>query len=164
MSISLSLAASSLPTLFSKGQAVVYDVNTAGDTLTAFVDSGPAGLDSGDRVVFTLTVNGAGSWSFDLDDQLDHVDDGTDTENTALRTAADGSTSVASIDFSSVIVATDADGDSVTVLDAGDFAITVVDDIPIAGTATTMIIANSLLNASNTADLDRKSTRLNSSH
>ncbi|MEE8489436.1 MAG: type I secretion C-terminal target domain-containing protein [Acidimicrobiia bacterium] len=39
-------------------------------------------------------------------------------------------------------------------LDAGDFAITVVDDIPIAGTATTMIIANSLLNASNTADLD----------
>ena len=26
-----------------------------------------------DRVVFTLTVNGDGSWSFDLDDQLDHV-------------------------------------------------------------------------------------------
>ena len=88
-------------------------------------------LGMGDRVVFTLTVNTDGSWNFDLDDQLDHVDDVGNGENFDLRTAADGSTFVASIDFSSVIQVTDYDGDTVGVLNAGDFTIAVQDDIPV---------------------------------
>ena len=62
--------------------------------------------------MFTLTVNANGSWTFDLQDQLDHVDNGLNDENLLLRTAVDGSTSVPSIDFSSIVVATDRDGDS----------------------------------------------------
>ena len=47
-----------------------------------------------------------------------------------LRTSADGSTSVGAIDFSSIILATDADGDSVNVLLPGDFTVAVRDDVP----------------------------------
>ena len=62
----------SLPTLFSQGVAVSYalsdtNADTLNDTLTAT---------AGGRTVFTLKVNADGSWTFDLDDQLDHVDDG----------------------------------------------------------------------------------------
>src|SRR4029434_4166251 len=42
------------------------------------------------RVVFTLTINSDGSWSFDLKDQLDHVDNGLNDEHFALRTHAGG--------------------------------------------------------------------------
>jgi T1SS-143 domain-containing protein len=124
--ISLSSVTTSLPALFSKGDAVSYsvvdsnDADTLLDTLTAT---------AGGRTVFTLKVNPDGSWAFDLDDQLDHVAGGG--ENTVLRTAADGTTSVASIDFSSIVQVTDADGDTVAPLLAGDFAITVEDDIPV---------------------------------
>jgi T1SS-143 domain-containing protein len=113
---------STLPTLWSKGEAVSYSVNGSGDTLTAT---------AGGRTVFTLKVNADGSWAFDLDDQLDHVDG--DGENDALRTSAPGDpvTSVGSIDFSQMIVVTDADGDALkNLLDDGDFAITLVDDAP----------------------------------
>ncbi len=102
LSISLSTDTSELPTLYSNGDAVTYSV--VGNVLTATADS---------RVVFTLTVNADGSWAFDLKDQLDHVDNGSNDENTALRTNASGSTSVGSIDFSSLIVAVDADGDEI---------------------------------------------------
>ena len=108
--------------LYSHGQPVTYSVNDAGSVLTA---TGVGG------VVFTLTVNPDGSWAFDLDDQLDHVDDGANSENHALRTSADGSTSVSSIDFSSIIVATDFDGDSLDGLAPGSFAIAVQDDVPV---------------------------------
>ena len=87
--------------------------------LTASISSG---------TIFTLQVNANGSWSFDLDDQLDHVEG--NGENLDLRTAADGSTSVGAIDFSSIILATDADGDSLNVLLPGDFTIAVRDDVP----------------------------------
>ena len=66
---------------------------------------------------------------FDLKDQLDHVAGGG--ENTALRTSANGSTSVSSIDFSSIITATDADGDTVAGAAQGAFTIAVQDDAPI---------------------------------
>jgi hypothetical protein len=122
-----------LPTLFSLGDAVDYSVS--GDTLTAstvWVEVGGTGLNANgvaeedfvSREVFTLTVNSDGTWLFDLNDQLDHVDDGTNTENSDLLTALDGSTSVASIDFSHLIVTTDSDGDSNQVLLANDFAVT----------------------------------------
>ena len=83
LTISLSTTTSGLPTLLSKGEAVTYSV-TAGvssDTLTAT---------AGGRTVFTLVVNADGSWTFDLDDQLDHVDDGANDENTALQLVGGG--------------------------------------------------------------------------
>src|SRR5678815_156398 len=79
--MSLSSVTTSLPTLFSKGDAVSYavtdsaDADTLLDTLTAT---------AGGRTVFTLQVNPDGSWAFDLDDQLDHVDDDLNTENLSL--------------------------------------------------------------------------------
>ncbi|HUP93820.1 MAG TPA: hypothetical protein VM164_02850, partial [Burkholderiales bacterium] len=118
---SLSLDATdlaTLPQLLSQGVAVTYAVNGAGDTLTA---------SAGGREVFTLKVNADGSWAFDLKDQLDHVAGGG--ENTALRTVGGGS--VGTIDFSEMVVVTDADGDRVeNLLTAGDFSITVQDDVP----------------------------------
>ena len=83
---------------------------------------------AGERVVFTLTVNANGSWSFDLQDQLDHVPGGG--ENAALQLAGGGS--IASIDFSKVLTGTDYDGDTVTGAASGSFTITVQDDIPLA--------------------------------
>ena len=83
-----------------------------------------------------FAVSGDGSWAFDLRDQLDHVDDGADDENTALITSLGDTTGIPSIDFSSILVATDFDGDSVTGAAAGSFAITVQDDIPIQNSAT----------------------------
>ena len=141
LSVSLSSDTSGLPTLFSQGAMLSYDVNMAGDTLTGYVDEGDGMLGMGDRVVFTLTVNTDGSWNFDLDDQLDHVDDVGNGENFDLRTAADGSTFVASIDFSSVIQVTDYDGDTVGGLNAGDFTIVVQDDIPVRNPSTTPVSA-----------------------
>ena len=85
---------SGLPALLSKGQLVTYaltDTNADGtnDTLTAT---------AGGRTVFTLHVNADGTWTFDLDDQLDHVLGGG--ENTALQLSGGGS--VTGIDFSAL--------------------------------------------------------------
>ena len=116
LNISLNPDTSGLPTLFSHGQQVSYAVN--GNVLTASV---------GVTTVFTLQVNPDGSWSFDLKDQLDHVNDGTNSENLALVTSGG---SVLAIDFSSIITATDADGDEVAGAAQGAFTIAVQDDIP----------------------------------
>ena len=89
---------------------------------------------AGGRTVFTLVVNADGSWTFDLDDQLDHVDASGDA-GFNLITAADGSTSVPSIDFSSILVATDFDGDSATGAASGSFTIAVENDVPVAAVA-----------------------------
>ena len=114
-----------LPALYSNDVAVTYSVS--GNVLTAM---------AGDRVVFTLTVNADGSWAFDLDDQLDHVDADGDT-GTMLVTDGDP---VAAIDFSSVVTATveDADGDTATLdgLSAGAFTISVQNDVPVANDET----------------------------
>ena len=117
LTFGLSSDTSGLPTLFSHGELLVYQVT--GNVLTASVSTG---------TVFTLQVNANGSWSFDLDDQLDHVEG--NGANLDLRTTAEGSTSVGAIDFSSIILATDADGDSVNVLFPGDFTVAVRDDVP----------------------------------
>src|SRR4029079_3898946 len=123
--------------LLSNGVAVTYAVtdtnaDTLADTLTA---------SAGGREVFTLKVNADGSWAFDLKDQLDHV--AGNGENTALRTVGGGS--VDTIDFSEMIVVTDADGDSVrNLLTAGDFSITVQDDIPVITNSTDLMYANQL--------------------
>jgi T1SS-143 domain-containing protein len=114
---------SSLPELSSKGEAVTYDTS---DTDADGIDDTLVAT-AGGRTVFTLKVNTDGTWEFDLDDQLDHVDDGADDENVDLVTTG---ASVPAIDFSSIIQVTDADGDTVNVLLADDFTIAVEDDIP----------------------------------
>ncbi len=105
----------SLSELSSKGEQLSY--SSDGSTLTATTGSG--------REVFTLAVNDDGSWKFDLKDQLDHV--AGDGENWSLRS---GDGSVDGIDFSAVITATDADGDTVTGVATGAFVVKVQDDVP----------------------------------
>ena len=117
---SMSTDTSDLPVLFSKGAQLAYSVDAATNTLTATAH--------GDTI-FTLTINSDGSWTFDLDDQLDHVDDDTNTENFALRSDSPGG--VGAIDFSSLVVVTDNDGDPLNGLSTGSFTIAVQDDIPI---------------------------------
>jgi T1SS-143 domain-containing protein len=144
LEISFSHDTSGLPTLFSKGDAVTYSVS--GNVLTATADAG--GPDQ--RVVFTLTVNADGSWSFDLKDQLDHVDNGLNDENFAIRTQAGGATSVNAIDFSSIIIGTDHDGDSVAAA-SGTFTVAVQDDVPagdISGTVSVHVDEDELSTAS----------------
>jgi T1SS-143 domain-containing protein len=89
--------------LTSDGDALSYAVS--GDTLTAT---------AGGRTVFTLQVESDGDYEFRLFDQLDHAD-GEGQNNLALN-------------LSSLIVATDSDGDAIT-LDSG-FTINVTDDVP----------------------------------
>ena len=130
VSVTFSLQAdtSGLSTLYSNGEAVSYSVD--GNVLTAM---------AGGTIIFTLTVNADGSWAFDLDDQLDHVDTDSDT-TTALRTSLDGSTSVDAIDFSSIVTVSveDFDGDVATLngLNAGLFTISVQNDVPVANNET----------------------------
>jgi len=115
-----------LPTLYSGGTPLTYQV--VGNTLTA-----SAGVDT----IFTFTVNSDGSWSFDLDGQLDHV--AGDGENFELRTG-DGTEETSGIDLSSVITATDADGDE-AIANTGAFVINVQDDVPDVGTPQDSLLA-----------------------
>ncbi len=89
--------------------------NPATDTLTALNGNGDK--------VFTLTVNGDGSWTFNL---LEPLDDGPNqSEN--------GTT----IDLSGLIQAVDFDGSATTL--SGDFKISVADDVPQVSTTTAIL-------------------------
>ena len=119
VTITLSPTTSGLPqNLTSNGAAVVY--NVTGNLLTAYVDSGATAgvLDGTDRQVFTLQITdpATGAYTFTLLDQLDHT--GRTTTTTLLA-----------INLSSVIVATDADGDFILL--TGAFTISVENDIPV---------------------------------
>ena len=121
LSFTLATETSGLPALTSNGVAVTYEVN--GDTLTA---------SAGGTDVFTFTLNADGTWEFELLDQLDHPtldgEAGDDTENDLT------------IDLSSIIEATDADGDTVTA-NVDGLVITVDDDTPGQnGTVTTVFV------------------------
>jgi len=109
-SVSLSTDTSGLPALTSGAVAVTYAV--VGNVLTA---------SAGGSTVFTLTVNADGSWVFDLEGQLDHPT--ADTEDNLF------------LDFSSIIVGEDADGDTATAPE-GSFVVTVDDDLPVAANDT----------------------------
>ncbi|MCJ8168817.1 retention module-containing protein [Atopomonas sediminilitoris] len=102
--------------LTSAGQALSYSV--VGDTLTASV----SGTDAGSYDVFSLTVGADGSYSFTLLGPLDHpTQDGNDGEWLPGF----------GIDFSSILNATDGDGDSLPDgFLAGSFTINVQDDVP----------------------------------
>ncbi|UTW07431.1 retention module-containing protein [Pseudomonas benzenivorans] len=111
--LSADLSALSAQSLTSGGEALSYSL--AGSTLTASV----SGYD-----VFTLVVNGDGSYQFTLLGPIDHpLMDGNDGETLAGL----------GIDFSGVLTATDGDGDPlVGGLPAGSFTINVEDDVPVA--------------------------------
>ena len=126
---------SSLPEgLTSKGAAISYWVDPETDTLYGYVacmqktseGSGDGNPLDGARVVFTLELEGNGDYKFSLYDQLDHLKpEGEDRSSYNC----DGPDTTIPIDFSGVIVATDYDGDSVT-LAKGKFVINITDDEP----------------------------------
>ncbi len=112
--------------LSSKGAELSYDIQ--GKTLFAYDnDAGNSGYGHGDRLVFKLTLEDNGSYTFELVDQLDHDrpkfgrDENTDLQDDVLG-------DVEAIDFGSIIKATDFDGDSVVLTNA--FSITIRDDVP----------------------------------
>ncbi|MBR1287739.1 hypothetical protein JQ597_37375, partial [Bradyrhizobium sp. AUGA SZCCT0177] len=107
--------------LTSGGKPILIVTDANG--LHGYVDNITPGFDGGDREVFTLAVGSDGSYTFTLKDQIDHptldgAQVGDNTENTKV------------IDLSSYVVATDGDGDSVS-LGAGTFTVSVLDDIPV---------------------------------
>jgi T1SS-143 domain-containing protein len=106
---------SGLPHLTSNGHDVQYSINSDTGVLTAVADlDGDGSIEAGETI-FTLTVNPDGSWSFQLQGQLDHPVAGTE-DNLIL-------------DFSSIVTAEDADHDPV-VAAVGSFVINVDDDMP----------------------------------
>ncbi|EKF57693.1 von Willebrand factor type A [Agrobacterium albertimagni AOL15] len=110
--------------LKSKGELLSYEVK--GNVLYAYDNKdGAAGYGANDRVVFKLTLNANGAYSFELIDQLDHVkpDAGAD-ENFPLQPSG-----LLAINFGSVIEAKDFDGDSIKLGSA--FSIEVRDDVPV---------------------------------
>ncbi|WP_240233121.1 DUF5801 repeats-in-toxin domain-containing protein [Devosia lacusdianchii] len=118
--------------LQSKGEQLSY--TKIGDTIIGYVDTLGLGfyLPVASRLVFGFTLEADGDFTFRLNDQLDHVDDNTNSENTAL---VSGNGSIPSIDFGSIIRATDGDGDSVPL--NGKVNVTVTDDIPSVSVRTT---------------------------
>lgn len=116
--------------LKSQGGELSYDVQ--GSTLYAFDNAGNqqgTSYDAGqDRLVFTLQINPAtGEFEFKLYDQLDHdaPPSGAD-QNFDLQDDVPGD--LYSIDFGSILKATDYDGDSVVL--ASLLKIQVRDDVP----------------------------------
>ncbi|MBR1148896.1 DUF5801 repeats-in-toxin domain-containing protein, partial [Bradyrhizobium sp. AUGA SZCCT0431] len=107
--------------LTSGGKPILIVTDANG--LHGYVDNLTPGFDVGDREVFTLTVSSDGSYTFTLKDQVDHPTlDGQQVGDNAENTQV--------IDLSSYVVATDGDGDSVS-LGAGTFTVSVLDDIPV---------------------------------
>jgi T1SS-143 domain-containing protein len=103
-------------TVLSQGANVIW--GTDGNTLVGFVNvGGGAGYDAGtDRLVFRLTDNGDGTFTFDLKDQIDHA-------------AASGDNGTLTLNLTGAFTATDFDGDAVT-LNANSIRVEVENDIP----------------------------------
>ncbi|TPK32407.1 DUF5801 repeats-in-toxin domain-containing protein, partial [Mesorhizobium sp. B2-5-3] len=125
------LASTAVPAdsgLTSQGAHVL--IVSDGSTLHGYAEAGNgAGFSDGDREIFRLTVKVDGSYVFTLKDQIDHPAlDGQAGDNGENQLTSP-------IDLSSYIVATDGDGDSIS-LGAGTFLIQVLDDIPVQTSAT----------------------------
>ena len=137
LSIALSDNTDGLPQLYSNGEQLQYTV----DNSTAGVSVLTARTDSEAPPIFTLTVNAAGTWSFDLDGQLDHAPgEGDDDAELGLLSGSEGQDTIFAIDFSSILVATDADGDTATLDDDGIFTIAVENDVPDAVTNAPLLL------------------------
>ena len=111
-SLSSDLSSMDLQALTSGGVALTYGV--VGNVLTA---------SAGGETIFTLTVNGDGSWEFVLQGPIDHpIADGSfDSEDLPGL----------GVDFSGILIATDGDGDPlVGGFPSGSFAVDIEDDVP----------------------------------
>lgn len=97
-----------------------------GTTLHGYVETGAdnSGFSAGDREIFTLTIEADGSYTFTLKDQIDHptLDNavGDNSENELITT----------LDLSAFVIATDGDGDSIS-LGEGAFKVQIQDDVPL---------------------------------
>ena len=114
--ISADLSSMDLQGLMSGGVLLTYGL--VGNVLTA---------SAGGETIFTLTVNGDGSWEFVLEGPIDHpIPDGTfDSEDLPGL----------GVDFSGILTATDGDGDPlVGGFPPGSFAVDIEDDVPLAAT------------------------------
>src|SRR4029453_11584350 len=110
--------------LTSGGVALSYNVGFAAGVYTLTATAGPGG-----NTVFTLTLNQAtGAYNFTLVDQLDHP--------TLNNVAGDNTENDLPINLSSIIQATDHDGDTVAA-GANGLIITVDDDMPVINSVTT---------------------------
>ncbi|WP_292390458.1 hypothetical protein [Mesorhizobium sp.] len=111
LAFSLNSNTSGLPALTSGGVTVTYAV--VGNTLTA---------SAGANTVFTFALDGTtGAWTFTLADQLDHP--------TLNGLPGDNTENDLTINLSSILRATDADGDTVAAA-ANALVVTVDDDTP----------------------------------
>ena len=123
---STSLVSNALGSLYSNGEAVSYQVS--GDTLSATAGSGTDA-----RNVFTLTVTTGGTWSFNLNDQLDHV---SGTGGDTSTTLQNGGGSMGALNFTALVTVTDKDHDGVTLDSLGGgstlFSVAIQNDVPIA--------------------------------
>ncbi|WP_298965834.1 DUF5801 repeats-in-toxin domain-containing protein [uncultured Roseibium sp.] len=112
--------------LSSNGEALSFTVTTVGGAtfLVGYVDNGNGVFNLfADRPVISLQLNADGDYIARLHDQLDHVaGNGEDAELVA------GAGSLDEIDFGAVIEATDGDGDTIGL--AGQFLVSVTDDVP----------------------------------
>ncbi|MEQ8443519.1 MAG: DUF5801 repeats-in-toxin domain-containing protein, partial [Alphaproteobacteria bacterium] len=107
--------------LTSNGDAVTYSYDDATDTLTA---------EAGGREVFTVQANADGTYTFELKDQIDHVDaNGQNVENLQFSMVG-----VPSQDVKDAV--RDFDQDAADGLDGAQitqsFAVDVTDDVPVA--------------------------------
>jgi T1SS-143 domain-containing protein len=107
VTFSLSQNTSGLPSLTSDGVAITYQVSPNGVWLRATANG---------EKIFNFKLEADGDYRFDLDGAIDHP-------------AGNGENTL-DIDLSTVIVATDFDGDSIT-LNGNDLVIRVQDDVPV---------------------------------
>jgi hypothetical protein len=114
--------------LTSGGLPVKYDVT--GNVLTAYIDTGAGGnndvLDADDQKVFTVELSGVNNadWKFTLLHEVDHPVN--DTED------------VLELDLTGAIQASDNDGDVVMLTGTDMVVVSIIDDIPVQETATSM--------------------------
>src|SRR5262249_45081509 len=102
--------------VMSKGLPVIF--GTDGAAIVGFVENGsnPGFQPDEDRQVSRVTMNGDGSITFDLTDQIDHP-------------WGSGEAALVELDLSSALLLKDFDGDTAPV-DAGHFTVSVENDKP----------------------------------
>ncbi|MBK0398326.1 hypothetical protein H0I76_03910 [Limibaculum sp. M0105] len=133
--------------LQSQGETVSFDVQRFNDdiadpedddpeddtyVLTGFVDSGTAGLDDGDRLVFTFSVTGLGLASFLAIDQIDHATATERIEASGLGVDDDDQEENKVLNLTPALLVTEGDGDILD-LPATFAQQAIEDDIPDIG-------------------------------
>jgi T1SS-143 domain-containing protein len=120
-----------------------------GNTLQAWTGEGPGQGHQGAHEVFTLTLNGDGSFTFQLVNPLDDPDPGHSTPGAATEDSVN-------IDLSGLVRAVDFDGDTIslssgTPSSSSAFNVTVTDDVPVlvSGVAVTPAVDEGALASGN---------------